>query len=129
MGIFDLGFDAPDASGWETRVTPGTADANNLSLAERIRAQLTGSTNPNPQAASLGNAAGKMLGAASGGPPKPPQQQAAAAAPAVPAKPGIDPALLAKLQAPFAKAGPGGAGAPRPPSSIYAPFAGTGPVG
>ena len=110
MGIFDMGFDAPDSNGWETRVTPGAADANNLSLAERIRATLTGSTNPNPQAAGIAKEAGKVFSAAV---PKPSTSpQAAAADPKVPPRPGIDPQLLASLgRSPFAAAG----GAPKPP--------------
>lgn len=111
MGIFDLGFDVPDANGWESRVTPGGADPNNLSLAERIRATLTGSTDPSKQGSNVAGTVGKMFGAAAG--PKPaaaPQQ--AAAAPPIPAKPGIDPQLLASLgKSPFAAAP---AGPPRP---------------
>lgn len=119
MGIFDLGFDAPDSNGWETRVTPGAADANNLSLAERIRATLTGSTDPSKQGANLANTAGKMFGAASGGQKPPMQQQAPAAAapPPVPGKPMLDPQQIAAMgRSPFAAAP---AGAPKMPGKIY----------
>lgn len=117
MGIFDIGFGAPDDSGWQTRVTPGGADPNNLSLAERIRSTLTGTTDPlSPQAANVGSTAGKMLGAALAKPAAPPQPQAAAVDPKVPTKPGIDP------QHPLMQSGPGhaspfaaaAAGSPRP---------------
>lgn len=129
MGMFDLPFGAPDASGWQTRVTAGGADPNNLSLAERMRHMLTGSTDPNPAGAELAKMGGNMAQAVLAPKTSSSGKEAAPAAP--PPVPGQGNAqMIATLQSgrsPFAAAPQGQrpAALSRP---IFSPF-GAGPGG
>ena len=87
MGLFD-GFTAdfsPAPNGWgDVAVTPGQADPNNMSLAEKLRLGLTGSTDKNPDIAAAGGALSKGLGGMFGAKPQQQQQQPAQPGPSNP---------------------------------------------
>lgn len=62
MGLFDMfgdGAGTPDP--WNTTVTPGSGDPNNLSLAEQMRLKLMGTTDKSPGLAEAGKAAGGLM--------------------------------------------------------------------
>jgi hypothetical protein len=130
MGIFDFGPDFSPSSWGDLAVTPGSGDPNNMSLAERLRLSLLGSTDKSPTAAAGLQAAGKGISSLTQPPAGQSQQQHPAAAPGVPATPGSSvPGVVQSMQSgrsPFAAAPTGQPGPatappahPKPKGSIW----------
>ena len=126
MGIFGPDLSVPDAGGWQTMVTPGSGDPNNLSLTEKMRLKLMGTTDANPalgKAFSTGADVLKGMGVAKPAP-------AVGGAPGAPTPQGgglqgtraaID-AIASPAKSPFASLAPGATAAPVKRPGIYGPF-------
>jgi hypothetical protein len=121
MGIFDFGPDFSPSSWGDLAVTPGSADANNMSLAEKLRLSLLGSTDKAPGVAAGLQMAGKGISSLTQPPAAGQSQQHPAAAAAVPGTPGASvPSVVQSMQSgrsPFAAAPTGQPGpATAPPA-------------